>query len=37
MAGNKFRTFRSKEDSNEQKKTDIEKDSNIILKKIMKS
>ena len=33
MAGNKFRTFRSKEDSKEQKKTDIEKDSNIILKK----
>ena len=33
MAGNKFRTFRRKEDSKEKKKTDIEKDSNIILKK----
>lgn len=33
MAGNKFRTFRRNEDSKEQKKTDIEKGSNIILKK----
>ena len=37
MAGNKFRTFRRNEDSKEQRKTDIEKGSNIILKKIMKS
>lgn len=33
MAGNKFRTFRNKEDSKEQKKADIEKESNIILRR----